>query len=286
MTVTEAYQRLGKIVKQGLISPNVTEAIIDLCGVSLESLSKFDKHSLNSSIEGKEYFVYVAAQDKYSRPINDLLFNPELLDIIHIYRNRDWNSIPQKTLQSLLYTIGMSYCAAVDVVNKSNKKSPSSFYEYFIGNIFAREYNVNPVKQIKIELAEIRTTLPTDYLFQPDGQFIRIHLPIKLSTRERSIQAWAHQRVLEGIHGHGTYRGVMVVQTETNFISKNMSVVEVCLPDQWRLYQMYISQMSRIYYLDLPQKYGDLPMKHPHIQVKPFCQFFFEKEEIINPTKM
>lgn len=155
------------------------------------------------------------------------------------------------------------------------------FFEYFVGNIFARMYSVEPISQIAVDIDDIKTMLPTDYLFQPPQQFIKIHLPIKLSTRERSIQAWAHQRVLEGIHGVGRFRGVMVVMAETNFVSKSNSVVEVCLPEQWRLYQMYISQMSRIYYFDLPEKYAELPNKFPHIQVRPFADFFKESEILI-----
>lgn len=176
----------------------------------------------------------------------------------------------------------MAYSAAADIIGKLDKKTPSTFFEIYIGNIFAREYKVNPTIRIQVDMDEIKTTLPTDFIFQPANQFIKIHLPIKLSTRERSIQAWAHQRVLEGIYGVGRFKGIMVVMAETNFVSKSLSVVEVCLPEQWRLYQMFVSQMTRIYYLDIPQKYEELPHKFPFIQVKPLSKFFAEKEELLS----
>ena len=283
MSVAIKYKELKLITKrEGLNSQHVTEAIIKLVRSSLESLLVYPKLNIRSAIVGKEYFVFKNG-DRLSRPINKELFSEESLDFIGIFRDKTWESILDSQLQKLLYTMAMSYCAAVDVISRANKKSPSIFFEVFIGNMFAREYLVNPITQISINLPEIQTNLPTDYLFQPTGQFVKIHLPIKLSTRERSVQAWAHQRVLEGMRGVGTYRGVMVVLTETNFVSKDLSVVEVCLPEQWRIYQMYISRMTRIYYFDLPLKYAELPDRFPHIQVKHFASFFREKDTLIRP---
>lgn len=67
--------------------------------------------------------------------------------------------------------------------------------------------------------------------------------------------------------------------TETNK-QENASVVEVCLPNQWMAYQMYIAQMFRVYYLDLPVPYLALKDRYPFIQVKPFGDFFSELDKI------
>lgn len=236
---------------------------------------------MKCNIPKKEYFVF-SEQGQKSRPLNANLF----LDGFPrkwsgLYEKFAWEKIPSDVLPKLLYTIAAAYCAATDVLGHSDKKTPSVFFENFVGNIFAREYGINPIRQVQVAIGKDKTMLPTDYLFQPRSQFVKIHLPIKLSTRERSIQAWAHQRVLEGIHGVGSFVGVMVVLSETNLVSKDMSVVEVCLPDQWRLYQMYISRMTRVYYLDLPMKYGELAGKFPYIQVKSFVNFFDEKRALL-----
>lgn len=242
-----SFVNLSRIAKQNLTTPLVTAAITELAKEALVNLSLLERLHLNSSIAGKEYFVF-ENKPYVSRPINAALFDEALaLEKLALYEAFDWAGMGAD-IQKVLYTIGMSYCAATDVLGKNDKKTPSVYFEYFIGNLFARTYQVNPISQISVDIDDIKTMLPTDYLFQPPQQFVKIHLPIKLSTRERSIQAWAHQRVLEGIHGVGRFKGVMVVMAETNYQSKTKSVVEVCLPDQWRLYQMYISQMSRIYY--------------------------------------
>jgi hypothetical protein len=49
-------------------------------------------------------------------------------------------------------------------------------------------------------------------------------------------------------------------------------------------YQMFISQLRRVYYLDVPVRYAELPKSFPYIQVKPLSAFFGEKDKLISPT--
>ena len=62
---------------------------------------------------------------------------------------------------------------------------------------------------------------------------------------------------------------------------KTKEVIEICLPDQWRLYQLFISQLKRVYYLDIPQKYLELNNYFPKIHVKQLGEFFHEKELLL-----
>jgi len=130
----------------------------------------------------------------------------------------------------------------------------------------------------------MKATLPTDYLFDLGANQCRVHLPIKLSTRERVVQVWAHQRVLEGVYGFGRFRGILVVGCETILYSDPLRVSEICLPEQWILYQMFIAQLSRVYYLDVPVRYAKLSEVYPYIQVRPLSAFFGEKKNLISPS--
>ncbi len=47
---------------------------------------------------------------------------------------------------------------------------------------------------------------------------------------------------------------------------------------------MFISQLRRVYYLDVPKRYAGLPKVFPYIQVKPLSAFFCEKEKLISPS--
>ena len=124
------------------------------------------------------------------------------------------------------------------------------------------------------------TTLPTDFVFNLGDERPKFHLPIKTSTRERVIQVWAHQRVLDGVYGTGRFLGTPVILAETKVETKKRDVVEICLPDQWRIYQMHIAQLKRIYYLDVPAVYERLNHVFPPLHVVPFGDFFHEVGEL------
>ena len=122
----------------------------------------------------------------------------------------------------------------------------------------------------------LRTTLPTDFIFDLGTEEPKFHVPVKTSTRERVVQVWSHQRVLDGVYGTGRFLGLLSCLAETKVDSRSLEVTEICLPDQWRLYQMFIAQMKRIYYLDIPEKYRELNTVFPKINVKEFGEFFHE----------
>lgn len=128
-----------------------------------------------------------------------------------------------------------------------------------------------------------RKELPTDFIFDLGPNKAKFHVPVKTSTRERVIQVWAHQRVLDGIFGTGRILGVLVCLGETKTASREREVTEICLPWQWRLYQMFIAQLRRVYYLDLPSAYAALSDVFPPITVKEFGEFFFEQHQIGAP---
>jgi hypothetical protein len=47
------------------------------------------------------------------------------------------------------------------------------------------------------------------------------------------------------------------------------------------VYQLFIAQIFRVYYLDVPNRYAALKDVPPHIQVKYLSDFFEEKDEVI-----
>jgi len=105
-------------------------------------------------------------------------------------------------------------------------------------------------------------------------------VPVKLSTRERVIQVFAHQRVLDGVHGFNRFKGILVCLTETKLDHRTTEVVEICLPKQWDLYQRFIAPMHRFYYFDVPKKYAELSQVNSSILVVPFAQFFDEANDL------
>jgi hypothetical protein len=88
--------------------------------------------------------------------------------------------------------------------------------------------------------------------------------------------------MLDTAFGVDTYKGIMVLFSETKLDNKKLEVVEICVPDQWLAYQLLLCKMERIYYFDVPGRYADLAARFPDIMpIKIFGDFFIEKAEVL-----
>lgn len=109
-----------------------------------------------------------------------------------------------------------------------------------------------------------------------------VHGDILKKFGERVVQAWAHQRLLDSTYGSGSYKRIMVLFSETKLDSRSREVVEICVPDQWLVYQTLLSKMDRIYYFDVPVRYRELTNDFSStIQIKPFYEFLTEIESVV-----
>lgn len=63
----------------------------------------------------------------------------------------------------------------------------------------------------------------------------------------------------------------MVLFSETKLNSRRLEVVEICVPDQWLIYQTMLAHMDRIYYFDMPVRYRELTETYPDLlRILPF----------------
>lgn len=288
------YAHLRKVFAAGSkLSPAVSVALIGCVMASLEHLQTLDRLHYDSGVPGKRYFVFEGdtASAFESRAINLDLFEDDISEVQRLLSavlNGDLPTDPG-ALHKALYTGAISFPAARDTTNSGDQKSPGTYFEIFAGHLFAVAFNSNPSTTVTAPTLDLEISLPTDFIYDLGPNRPRIHLPVKISTRERVIQVWAHQRVLDGMHGVNRFRGVLVALAETNKKrgtgTTPDSVVEVCLPNQWTAYQMYIAQLHRVYYLDVPTKYLSLRNNYPFLEVKPLAEFFYEKHKIMNPTE-
>lgn len=186
-----------------------------------------------------------------------------------------------------LYTVAMAFCTFNDVTASGDKKTPGTFFELLIGHLLSMAFGVKPRKRVEVMTVEDeRSTLTTDFIFDLGPKKLKFHVPVKISTRERVIQVWAHQRVLNGVYGEGRFRGVLVALAETKLDLTKLEVTEICLPDQWAVYQRFIARLDRVYYLDLPLKYAALSKEFPFISVKTLGEFYKERDTLIEPTAL
>lgn len=99
----------------------------------------------------------------------------------------------------------------------------------------------------------------TDIVFEVDG--FGIVIPAKTTTRERIVQPFAHQRILDGVFGDGRYVSLLICVSETQRSDKDRRVNEICVPGTITLFQKHLAKLGGIYYLDPPERYLVLARK-------------------------
>lgn len=276
-----AYQATKRSCKAKYGSAASAAAIDTLVGIALKFLKEKCKTvPLRSSVAGKEYFSFQSKDGKsqLSRPINKAHFDHDLDAVSKEWKAwRAGKAYDPRTMARMVYTVAMAPCAVMEIFDKGNKKGPATYFECLIGHIFSVAYGVEPRQKANLKVKGKTIRLTMDLIFDPPGK-PSIHMPVKMSTRERIVQAWAHQRLLDAAFGDGKYKGVMVLFSETKLDLVTKEVVEICVPDQWLAYQVLLAKFDRIFYFDIPAKYAQLAKENANvISIRYFGDFFAEQ---------
>lgn len=238
---------------------------------------------LKSLVPNKKYIGYVRSDkpNVVSRPVNAALFKPDAKWLADNWDAWLAGKLPVDVLASMAYTAAIGPCLAMELFDRQNKKGPATYFECFIGHIFSCELGINPTKKVTLPILDRKIRMTMDFIFDATDKKIGLHLACKMSCRERVVQAWAHQRLLEVVY-EGKYIGMLVSFAETKLDSKKLEVVEICVPDQWLAYQANLATIKRIYYFDIPDRYAQLAKKYPDlIHIKHFGEFFKERAEVL-----
>lgn len=282
--VLQKYEQFKALFKRDPLSKDVTSALQEVYLEARSYLILLNKVALSSDTPSKTYFAFQHSDGrKLSRAVNENLYSADptiALTFFDGIRNNNIKAQNSDEITKACYTIAISFCSCVDMLKSSDQKTPGTFFEYFMGHLFAVQFGIAPRKSVDVLNLDMRASLPTDFIFDLGKNRPKFHIPVKTSTRERAVQVWAHQRVLDGVYGTGRFLGLLSCLSETKLDHRTNVVSEICLPDQWRIYQLFIAQLKRIYYLDTPEKYEDLNKLFPSIHVKPFGEFFFESDKL------
>lgn len=291
--IAEKYDEMKNLFTQAPLNPDITDKfqeIDDLCKSEISSMIQHPLTSKSTAI-GKNYIVFTLGNsNKYSRPVNIDLYNaglrtnsagvPLIREFWNNVRSHDIQAQSPEDITAALYAICMNYCCCADLVN-GVKSNSGDYFEKLVGHLYAMHLMVNPTSQMNaVELDGESISLPTDFIFDLGAGKPKFHVPAKTSTRERVVEVWAQQRVLDGAFGVGRFLCLLTCIGETNFYSRDMSVALTCVPNQWINYQLFISQIKRAYYLDVPRKYAELNNRFPKIHVKTFGEFFHESDDL------
>ncbi len=282
--IRAAYETVKEECRRDWESLGAGDAILALASLSLTFLtSRCAQVGLVSRVPGKHYFGFVRENDRktISRPVNSNLFLLDPNAIAAQWGTWERTAATPALWSSLSYTVALAPCLALELFDRQNKKGPATYFECLIGHVFARTLGVAPTKKALLNVGGTAIPLTMDFLFEQQNG-VKVHLPVKMSTRERVVQAWAHQRILDGAYGTGMYRGIMVLFSETKLDLRSHEVVEICVPGQWLVYQSLLARMERVYYFDVPCRYKALTDSYPDlIRIRSFGEFFTEKESVL-----
>ena len=272
------YSALKRIAAADLGSSRTAQVITEMAQYAWDLLGRTERVVLTSRVVNKQYFGYIGISE--SRPINAGLYavsEDEFYGMLGDFRN-GLNAVSAQRIGRTAYSIAATIFAANDV-NNVGRKASATFFEVLIGHLVSRLTGANPSK--KVRMPETRENLTTDYVFDLGAAHRKLHLPLKTSTRERAVQAWVHQLVLDRIFGDGVYRGVLVVSAETKRNTKTGEVIEILVPRQLQMFQSRVAKMTRVYYLDPPDNYLALSASFPRVDIKPFGEMFGELPNLL-----
>ena len=294
--IANKYNQLKSTSSHSLLNSNVTDLFKEINDICLSEISRMSQLPITSTTTcmGKNYVVFqlIGGKKAFSRPVNIDLYNEGLAINSQGISNADilWNNIKNHTITNqnsheitaTLYSICMNYCICADLVN-GVKENSGNYFETLVGHLYSMHLLVEPTNQMNaVELDGESISVPTDFIFDLGAGKPKFHVPAKTSTRERCVEVWAQQRILDGAFGVGRFICLLTCIGETNFKSSDLSVQLTCVPNQWINYQLFISQIKRAYYLDIPGKYNELNNRFPKIHVKEFGDFFHESNNLID----
>ena len=277
------YEQEKAVVETDAKSQAASDAVFELLIVSLRYLTgSCERQELVSSVAGKSYFTYRNGS-VVARPANTALFESDEATIRVQWQEWLDGTIKPDDFARLSYTAALAPALTMELFDRNNKKGPASHFEWYIGHLFARSMGINPTRRATLPVQDRTVRMTMDFLFDLGAGYRKLHLPVKMSTRERGVQAWSHQRLLDASYGKDTYRGVLVAFSETKLDSRSLVVTEICVPDQWLAYQSLLAKLDRIYYFDVPNVYQRLTEQYPDvITIRPFQSFFVERVALLH----
>jgi hypothetical protein len=272
------FDLIQKAIKKNARADSVTELLRSFGRANLIYLSQLQRQPLTTSIPNKHYFSFVNGKMK-SRAVNENLFQDsasidKFLKAVHAKQIA--NELSREAITRACYTLAVSLACTVDLENPGDKQTPGTYFQYLVTHLLTREFNCDPAERVKVKIGKETLSLTMDLVLNLGVRKPNYHVAIKNSSRERASEVWTHQRILDRAFRVKKYIGLFVGLAESKLDHRNDVVTEICVPDQWRAYQQFVSRINTIYYLDPPTAYLNLNAKEPLITVKPFGDFFFD----------
>lgn len=266
-------------------------AVVQHCQQKLNDDAKLGEYGKFAGTPDIQYSAFTSGQ-AISRPVhpdfftatnNDFEVNLETVLKIAKDPERKWTDSERKLSSQTIYTAIMSFACCYDLWNPKARKTPGTFFEVFMAGLlqsvftdiaFSKHIPLtkildaggsppnaedNPDQDEAISdgnEGDEKSSVATDVVLSAPNKKGGIVLPLKITTRERVVQPFAHQRILDAAFEPGTYKSLIVCISETQLDKEAKKVKQICVPGTIQLFQKYLAPIEGIYYCDVPQRYA------------------------------
>lgn len=177
----------------------------------------------------------------------------------------------QTRFDKLIYTNISCFSCVYDLWKPGSRKTPGTYFEVLVGSLLSAFYpNCTRTKFISIPNETEKVT--TDIVLYSEITQKGLVIPVKITTRERVVQPFAHQRILNSVFGENQYQSLLVSVSEMQR-DKEDGVNQICVPGTIRLFHKYLAPLKGIIYLDPPERYLQQDVS-ALVPVKTFCSLF------------
>lgn len=233
---------------------------------------------------GQKHY-YVLADQELSRPFRKDLFIMNAEDFrlkwqqLLAARGDCKFNLSDTDINKVVYTAVMSFAMCFDIWKNKSRKTPGTFFEVVLGSLIAfilpqgfTRTKFIPLIQAEVadidgsseaaqvgigddaEAVEDSGNVSTDIVFKINDAKSLV-IPAKTTTRERVVQPFAHQRILDSFFGEGVYVSLLCCVSETQRDDDDVKVNDICVPNTIKLFQKHLAKMGGIFYLDPPARY-------------------------------
>lgn len=306
-TIAAAFKAAKKKYDRGQPALADVLNLATQCLQTLELNARYRPFGMFTGLRPKEYWVAeVNTGRAISRP-----FRPDLF-IFRLDEFAQFGSVFVEDMQAsrlnpvlfdrVIYTAVTAFCLCYDIWKPKSRKTPGTFFEVLMGSAAAIYFtDAALTKHIPItglpvtEGADVLAEVVTDEASDDDGveavqgNSVSTDLvltsrvtgrgavvPLKITTRERIVQPFAHQRILDSARP-GQFASFLACISEVQRDDITNSVKQVCVPGTVALFQKHLAALQGLYYCDIPDRYAR-PDVRAVIAVKPLHMLFKDIE--------
>lgn len=275
----------------------------------LKADATYAKYSLHSAHNLLTHYSVFRHVDLISRPIAYAAFisNPAQFKVLEkkvtsaLGRRQILERAEINDVNCYIYTSVMAFAATYDLWKPGSRKTPGTFFEVLMAGLmglYLPEHTLSKhvdlgamlgdetqteEKKIReltgIDEEDEESSLSTDLVIKSSTRDKWAVLPLKITTRERVVQPFAHQRILQSSFPD-KYQSFLCCISETQLDKKTQTVKQICVPGTIRLFQRFLSPIDGLYYCDVPARYS-LPSLTRYIPVKSLGDVFNDVRQLL-----